>query len=212
MRAVETSNTWLTRPPDSEDMNDASNRTGVAQWAWKTELSSPVKPMNNTLRSYIPCLMLPLIFMDILLHVSKPDPAPVVERAPARSLHETSQVYPPVALVVSYSSSELALPGQIELGGTTARMPLLLQPEYWQFVDCTRSAWSRQKDRSVEVLERHEDREPPQECYPKPGSRRPRFVTVYAGECRHCNCVFSFFFKPLFRAMSIFPGKVGPHT
>ncbi|KAJ7800741.1 hypothetical protein B0H14DRAFT_2615929 [Mycena olivaceomarginata] len=93
MRAVETSNTWLTRPPDSEDMNDASNRTGVAQWAWKSELSSPVKPMNNTLRGYIPCLMLPLIFTDILLHVSKPDPAPVVERAPARSLHETSQLF-----------------------------------------------------------------------------------------------------------------------
>ncbi|KAJ7684075.1 hypothetical protein B0H14DRAFT_3534830 [Mycena olivaceomarginata] len=93
MRAVETSNAWLTRPPDSEDMNDASNRTGVAQWAWKTELSSPVKPMNNTLCGYIPCLMLPLIFTDILLHVSKPDPAPVVERAPARSLHETSQFW-----------------------------------------------------------------------------------------------------------------------
>ncbi|KAJ7843613.1 hypothetical protein B0H14DRAFT_2585599 [Mycena olivaceomarginata] len=93
MRAVETSNTWLTCPPDSEDMNDASNRTGVAQRAWKTELSSPVKPMNNTLRGYIPCLMLPLIFTDILLHVSKPDPAPVVERAPARSLQETSQVF-----------------------------------------------------------------------------------------------------------------------
>ncbi|KAJ7301207.1 hypothetical protein DFH08DRAFT_978987 [Mycena albidolilacea] len=93
MKAVETSNAWLTRPPDSEDMNDASNRTGVAQWAWKTELSSPVKPMNNTLRGYIPCLMLPLIFTDILLHVSKPDPAPVVERAPARSLHETSQLF-----------------------------------------------------------------------------------------------------------------------
>ncbi|KAJ7869764.1 hypothetical protein B0H14DRAFT_3440506 [Mycena olivaceomarginata] len=102
MRAVETSNTWLTligrctvstRPPDSEDMNDASIRTGVAQWAWKTELSSPVKPMNNTLRGYIPCLMLPLIFTNILLHVSKPDPAPVVERAPARSLHETSQLF-----------------------------------------------------------------------------------------------------------------------
>ncbi|KAJ7871134.1 hypothetical protein B0H14DRAFT_3439590 [Mycena olivaceomarginata] len=93
MRAVETSNTWLTRPPDSEDMNDASNRTGVAQWAWKSELSSPVKPMNNTLRGYIPCLMLPLIFTDILLHVSKPDPAPIVERAPARSLHETSQLF-----------------------------------------------------------------------------------------------------------------------
>ncbi|KAJ7791730.1 hypothetical protein B0H14DRAFT_3500185 [Mycena olivaceomarginata] len=37
--------------------------------------------------------MLPLIFTDILLHVSKPDPAPVVERAPARSLHETSQLF-----------------------------------------------------------------------------------------------------------------------
>ncbi|KAJ7815436.1 hypothetical protein B0H14DRAFT_3476199 [Mycena olivaceomarginata] len=83
MRAVETSNTWLTRPPDSEDMNDASNRTGVAQWAWKSELSSPVKPMNNTLRGYIPCLMLPLIFTDILLHNGRP----------ARSLHETSQLF-----------------------------------------------------------------------------------------------------------------------
>ncbi|KAJ7787691.1 hypothetical protein B0H14DRAFT_2615939 [Mycena olivaceomarginata] len=91
MRAVETSNTWLTRPPDSEDMNDASNRTGVAQWAWKSELSSPVKPMNNTLRGY------------------------------------------PVS----------SWPNQT--GWNYCGMPSLLQPEYWQFVDCTRSRGADKK-------------------------------------------------------------------
>lgn len=140
MSAVTASNTWLTRPPNSRDVNDALHRRSVAQWAWKIELNSP---LNNTSRGYIPCLMLPLIIVDVLLHVSNPDPAPIAERAPHRMKHEISQVCVQLWVVVSYLSCRAAFSSQIRLGGSAATIPFLLQPAYRQVVEPHHRPWNR---------------------------------------------------------------------
>ncbi|KAJ7789364.1 hypothetical protein B0H14DRAFT_3503054 [Mycena olivaceomarginata] len=69
MKAVSTCNTWLLRPPVPQDLDDPQNRRGVMQ------------------------LMLPLILVDVLLHVSNPYPAPLVERALKRMSHTISQLF-----------------------------------------------------------------------------------------------------------------------
>jgi hypothetical protein len=91
MKAVATCNNWVSRPPALQDLDYPQTRRGVIQWAWRTEsnLSLP----NNQTRVYICRLMLPLILTDILLHVSNPDPAPIVERVLKRMEHTFSEVH-----------------------------------------------------------------------------------------------------------------------
>jgi hypothetical protein len=88
MTAVSTSNEWLDRPPDLGDVNDVPDRRGGKQWAWRNAhlaRKEVLMPMNNRTRVWIPRLMLPLIITDILLHVSQPSPAPIVERSSRRT-------------------------------------------------------------------------------------------------------------------------------
>ncbi|KAJ6505210.1 hypothetical protein C8R45DRAFT_972017 [Mycena sanguinolenta] len=86
VKAVADTNLWLSRPPDPLDPNDTpAVRRGVIQWAWGEQLNAP---LNNSIRSMIPALFLPLIILDVLLHVSKPDPALLLRRSPSCIQHE----------------------------------------------------------------------------------------------------------------------------
>ncbi|KAJ7206723.1 hypothetical protein B0H12DRAFT_1080157 [Mycena haematopus] len=89
LEAVAACNRWLADPANSHFV---SEKRGVVQWAWGTELHAA---LGNSTRDVIGLVFLPLILADILLHVSNPNPAPTVPRAPSRvttlkKLSETS--------------------------------------------------------------------------------------------------------------------------
>ncbi|KAJ7205123.1 hypothetical protein B0H12DRAFT_1080374 [Mycena haematopus] len=76
LAAVATCNEWLIDPA-----NLSSEKRGVMQWAWGME---PSASLGNATRHAIGILFLPLILTDMLLHVSDPNPAPLMPRAPSR--------------------------------------------------------------------------------------------------------------------------------
>ena len=105
MSAAAACNTWLQSPVDlAADAEEPNTRRGVCQWALGVALNAP---LSNKSRAAIAHTFLPLIVVDMLLHVSDPKPAPGFDRSPTRYKITSSAVcamqYLPAALLNLFS-------------------------------------------------------------------------------------------------------------